>query len=209
MYNLAEIILQKGIDMKKNLLASLIVAGFVLLGTGCSTMHMGWTAMTGQSKLDDGAMKAYDDMFTSVVEYGDPARAMMNEYEVQEDVSNEEVIESIKALAEEYNMRVVGDTKMFTIPDAKPDEVKFVENVSLCSLYIAKKFLNHSRYFGGFMPCRIMLVEYGNGKRYLITMDLTLAIHGGYPLPEEMLKLATQVDTAMREIPKRAAEADF
>jgi len=195
--------------MKKSLLTALIAIGFAFFASGCSTMHMGWTAMTGQHKLDDGAMKAYDDMFSEVVENGDPAKAMMKEYKVNEDVSNEDVVESIKALAEEYNMRIVGDTKMFNIPDAKDDEVKFVENVSLCSLYIAKKFLAHSRYFGGFMPCRIMLVEYGNGDRYLITMDLTLAIHGGYPLPEEMLELATKVKTAMEEIPARAAEGDF
>ncbi|WP_297443544.1 DUF302 domain-containing protein [Sulfurimonas sp.] len=195
--------------MVKNLITAVLAAGVMMLVSGCSTMHMGWTAVTGQHKLDDGAMKAYDDMFTEVMKNGDPARAMMNEYEVSEDVSNEDVVESIKALAEEYNMRVTGDTKMFTIPDAKPNEVKYVENLSMCSLYIAKKFLNHSRYFGGFMPCRIMLVEYGNGKRYLITMDLTLAIHGGYPLPPEMLKLATQVKTAMEEIPARAAKGDF
>ncbi len=195
--------------MKKSIMTALMALGLAFFASGCSTMHMGWTAVTGQHKLDDGAMKAYDEMFTSVVENGDPARAMMKEYKVAEDVENEDVIDSIKALAEEYNMRIVGDTKMFTIPDAKPDEVKFVENVSLCSLYIAKKFLNHSRYFGGFMPCRIMLVEYGNGDRYLITMDLTLAIHGGYPLPKEMLELATQVKTAMEEIPARAAKGDF
>jgi uncharacterized protein (DUF302 family) len=193
----------------KKLVLGLSALTIMLFMSGCSTMHMGWTAVTGQHKLDDGAMKAYDDMFTSVVEHGDPARAMMNEYKVSEDVSNEDVIESIKALAEEYNMRVTGDTKMFTIPDAKADQVKYVENVSMCSLYIAKKFLNHSRYFGGFMPCRIMLVEYGNGDRYLITMDLTLAIHGGYPLPPEMLKLATHVQEAMVEIPSRAAKGDF
>ena len=195
--------------MKRIIFQGLVAALFALLITGCSTMHMGWTAITGQSKLDDGAMKAYDDMFTSVVKYGDPARAMMKEFKVQDDVENADVIESIKALAEEYNMRVVGDTKMFTIPNAKPDEVKFVENVSLCSLYIAKKFLNYSRYFGGFMPCRFMFVEYGNGDRYLITMDLTLAIHGGYPLPPEMAKLAGEVQKAMIEIPERAAKGDF
>jgi uncharacterized protein (DUF302 family) len=195
--------------MKKSFLTALMAVGLAFFASGCSTMHMGWTAVTGQHKLDDGAMKAYDDMFTSVVEYGDPAKAMMKEFKIADDVPNEDVIESIKALAEEYNMRVVGDTKMFNIPDAKPTQVKFVENVSLCSLYIAKKFLNHSRYFGGFMPCRIMLVEYGNGDRYLITMDLTLAIHGGYPLPPEMLKLATEVQKAMDEIPARAAEGDF
>jgi uncharacterized protein (DUF302 family) len=195
--------------MKRNLLSVLMAVSLGFFASGCSTMHMGWEAVTGQHKLDDGAMKAFDDMFTEVVDSGDPAKAMMNEYKVSEDVENADVIESIKALAEEYNMRVVGDTKMFTIPNAKPDEVKFVENVSLCSLYIAKKFLNHSRYFGGFMPCRIMLVEYGNGDRYLITMDLTLAIHGGYPLPPEMLKLATKVQKAMEEIPSRAAQGDF
>jgi uncharacterized protein (DUF302 family) len=193
--------------MRKIITAALL--GVILFSTGCSTMHMGWTAMTGQHKLDDGAMDAFDAMFSEVVESGDPAKAMMNEYKVNDDVTNEDVIESIKALAEEYNMRIVGDTKMFNIPDAKADEVKFVENVSLCSLFIAKKFLNHSRYFGGFMPCRIMLVEYGDGRRYLITMDLTLAIHGGYPLPPEMLELASKVKEAMQEIPARAAEGDF
>jgi hypothetical protein len=54
-----------------------------------------------------------------------------------------------------------------------------------------------------------MLVEYGNGDRYLITMDLTLAIHGGFPLKPEMLELATKVQKAMTEIPARAAEGDF
>jgi uncharacterized protein (DUF302 family) len=172
-------------------------------------MHMGWTAVTQQHKLDSGAMDAYDKLFTDVAKNGDPAKAMMNEYPISEDVDNADVIESIKALAEEYNMRIVGDTKMFTIKDAKPKQVKFVENVSLCSLHIAKVFLNHSRYFGGFMPCRIMLVEYGDGSRYLITMNLELAIHGGYPLPPEMLKLASHVQKAMTEIPARAAKGDF
>jgi uncharacterized protein (DUF302 family) len=182
-----------------------------LIGAIMLVVMIGAYAKFGSSvsKLDSGAMPAFMSMFESVLKDGDPAKAMMKEYAIEEDVSNEDVVESIKALAEEYNMRVVGDTKMFTIADAKPNQVKFVENVSLCSLYIAKKFLNHSRYFGGFMPCRIMLVEYGNGKRYLITMDLTLAIHGGFPLDKEMLKLATKVQKAMDEIPARAAKGDF
>ena len=183
--------------------------GFAMFISGCSTMHMGWTAMTGQHKLDDKAMDAYDDMFTKVVEYGDPARAMMKEYKVAEDISGDDVKESITALAEEYNMRVTNYVKMFTKEDAKPNEVKEARIWSLCSLHIAKIFLNYSRYFGGFMPCRIMYVQYGNGDAYLITMDLTLAIHGGYPLPPEMLKLAQQVKTTMEEIPARAASGDF
>ena len=161
------------------------------------------------AKLDSGAMPAFMDMFEKVLKDGDPAKAMMKEYKVSEDVEDEDVAESIKALAEEYNMRITGDVKMFNKEDAKPDEVKHARIFSLCSLHIAKIFLNHSRYFGGFMPCRIMLVEYGNGERYLVTMDLTLAIHGGFPLGKEMLDLATNVQKAMTEIPERAAKGDF
>jgi uncharacterized protein (DUF302 family) len=195
--------------MRKRIITALLAMGIAFFATGCSTMHMGWTAVTGQHKLDDGAMDAYDAMFTEVVEYGDPARAMMNEYKVAEDITGDDVKESITALAEEYNMRVTGYVKMFTKEDAKPNEVKEARIWSLCSLHIAKVFLNYSRYFGGFMPCRIMYVEYGNGDAYLITMDLTLAIHGGYPLPQEMAELAAKVKVAMEEIPARAANGDF
>ena len=193
----------------KKLLLGLSLFAVMAFMSGCATTHMGWTAVTGQHKLDDGAMKAYDDMFSEVVENGDPAKSMMKEFKVGEDVTGDDVKESVSALAEEYNMRVTGYVKMFTKEDAKPDEVKEARIWSLCSLHIAKVFLNHSRYFGGFMPCRIMYVQYGNGDAYLITMDLTLAIHGGYPLPPEMLNLATKVDKAMTEIPARAAEGDF
>ncbi len=193
----------------KKIILGLSVLAVMMLTSGCSTVHMGWTAVMGQHKLDDGAMAAYDDMFTEVVKDGDPAKAMMKEFKVAEDVSGDDVKESITALAEEYNMRLTGYVKMFTKKDAKPNEVKEARIYSLCSLYIAKVFLNHSRYFGGFMPCRVMYVQYGNGDAYLITMNLRLAIHGGYPLPPKMLKLATQVEKAMTEIPKRAASGDF
>ena len=193
----------------RKIILGLSVLAVMMFTSGCSTMHMGWTAVTSQHKLDDGAMPAYDAMFTKVAKYGDPARAMMKEYPVAEDVTGDDVKESIAALAEDYNMRQTGYVKMFTKKDAKPNEVKEARIWSLCSLHIAKIFLNHSRYFGGFMPCRIMYVQYGNGKAYLITMDLNLAIHGGYPLPPEMGKLAAKVKTAMEEIPAKAAQGDF
>jgi uncharacterized protein (DUF302 family) len=98
---------------------------------------------------------------------------------------------------------------MYTNDDAAAEEVKHARIFSLCSLPIAKVFLNYSRWYGGFMPCRIMLVEYGNGDRFLVAMDMTLAIHGGRPLPDDMLEMALTVKTAMEEIPARAAKGDF
>jgi uncharacterized protein (DUF302 family) len=195
--------------MIKRLITAAVAAGVMMLMSGCATMHMGWTAVTSQHKLDPGAMPAYDDMFTKVAKYGDPARAMMKEWKVEEGVSGDDVKESIAALTEEYNMRLTNYVKMYTKEDAKPNEVKEARIWSLCNLTTAKVFLNYSRYYGGFMPCRIMYVEYGNGDAYLISMDMTLAIHGGYPLPPKMLESAEKVKVAMEEIPARAAQGDF
>ena len=192
--------------MIKNILAAIGAVAVI----GAIVMFGKFGGMMGNvSKLDQGALPAYMDMFNKVLKDGDPAKAMMNQYKVAEDVTGDDLKDIIQGLAEEYNMRVTGYVKMFTKEDAKPDEVKEARIWSLCSLHIAKIFLNHSRFFGGFMPCRIMYVQYGNGDAYLITMDLTLAIHGGYPLPPKMLELATKVKKAMTEIPSRAAQGDF
>lgn len=189
--------------MLKNILA--FIGAIVLIGVIAAAVMFGNAA----SKLDPGAMPAYMNMFDKVLKDGDPAKAMMLDFVVDEDVTNEDVAESVHALAEEYNMRITGDIRMYTKEDAADEEVKHARIFSLCSLHIAKIFLNHSRYFGGFMPCRIILVEYGNGERRLVTMDMTLAIFGGHSLPDEMLELGLSVKKAMEEIPARAAQGDF
>ena len=193
----------------RKIILGLSVLAVMMFTSGCSTMHMGWTAVTKQHTLDDGAMPAYDAMFTKVAKYGDPARAMMKEWKVDEGITGDDVKESIAALTEEYNMRLTGYVKMYTKKDAKPHEVKEARIWSLCNLTTAKVFLNYSRYYGGFMPCRIMYVQYGNGDAYLISMDMTLAIHGGHTLPPKMFKMATLVQKAMEGIPERAAHGDF
>jgi len=192
--------------MLKNILAAVgVIAIAAVIG-----MYAKFGGMISKAQqLDGEALPAYMAMFEKVVENGDAARAMMNEWKINEDVSNDDASESIKTLAEEYNMRITGDVKMYTKDDAAAEEVKHARIFSLCSLPIAKVFLNYSRWYGGFMPCRIMLVEYGNGDRFLVAMDMTLAIHGGYPLPPDMLEMALTVKKAMEEIPERAAKGDF
>jgi uncharacterized protein (DUF302 family) len=71
--------------------------------------------------------------------------------------------------------------------------------------------LDHSRYYGGFMPCRVIYVEYGNGERYLISMDMTLAIYGGTDkkkIDPELFQDMLDVKKAMEEIPAMAASGE-
>lgn len=179
-----------------------------MLFSGCTMMKMGTTFMGFESETQE----AYAKMMGTIGETGDPAQAMMLEFKVDPDLEEEEVIESINSVALEYNMMVVGEKNMFNLPDAKPQEVKHARIIELCSLSVAKKMFNHSRYYGGFMPCRIVLVEYGNGERYLITMDMTLALYGGTdkkPINDDLFNDMLRIKEAMTKIPERAAKGDF
>jgi hypothetical protein len=192
--------------MIKNILA--FIGALVLIAVIGGYAKFGGMA-SKVAGLDSGALPAYMDMFAKVLKDGDPAKAMMKEWKVDEGISGDDVKESITALTEEYNMRLTGYVKMYTKPDAAPDEVKEARIWSLCNLTTAKVFLNHSRWYGGFMPCRIMYVQYGNGDAYLVSMDMALAIYGGNPLPKEMLEAALKVKEAMEKVPERAAKGDF
>jgi len=84
-------------------------------------------------------------------------------------------------------------------------------NLTFRALSIAKKMLNHSRYYGGFMPCRVIFVEYGDGRRYLISMDMTLALYGGTdkkPINKDLFEDMLAVKKAMEEIPAKAAAGE-
>ncbi|OIP56005.1 MAG: DUF302 domain-containing protein [Helicobacteraceae bacterium CG2_30_36_10] len=194
--------------MMRRLSLGISVALMALLFSGCTMMKMGATFMGFDSETQD----AYAKMMDVIGETGDPAQAMMLEFAVDPDLTEEGLIGSINSIALEYNMMVVGEKNMFNLADAKPEEVKHARVIELCSLKIAKKMLNHSRFYGGFMPCRIILVEYGNGERYLITMDMTLALYGGTdkkPINEDLFSDMLKVKEAMDNIPKRAARGDF
>ena len=175
--------------------------------SGCTMMKMGVTFMGFKSETQE----AYAEMMGTIGKTGDPAQAMMKEWKVADDVTEEDLFDNMKELASEYNMRFVGEKNMFRIKDGKPDQVVHARIGEFCSLSIAKKMLDHSRYYGGFMPCRVMYVEYGNGDRFLISMDMTLALYGGTdkkPIDPGLFEDMLAVKKAMEEIPAKAAAGD-
>lgn len=184
---------------------STILVAFTI--SGCTMMKMGKTFMGFSSETQE----AYAKMMGTIGETGDPAQAMMLEWKVKDDVSEEDVFEAMKMYAAEYNMRFVGEKNMFRIKDPKPDQVAHARIGEFCSLSVAKKMLDHSRYYGGFMPCRVIYVEYGDGRRYLVSMDMTLALYGGTdkkPIDPALFKDMLNVKKAMEEIPRMAAAGE-
>ena len=187
----------------------LAIAAFVMASSfsGCTMMKMGTAYMGFPTEAQD----AYAEMMDKLAETGDPAQAFMKEWKVADDVTEEDVFEAMKEYAGEYNMRYVGEKNMFRIKDPKPNQVAHARIGEFCSLTIAKKMLDHSRYYGGFMPCRVIYVEYGNGDRYLVSMDMTLAIYGGTdkkPISADLFEDMLAVKKAMEDIPRMAASGE-
>lgn len=202
----------------KNKIALLITSfATVFMMSGCTMTKMGITFMGFDSKTQ----QAYADMMGIIGETGDPAQAMMKEWLITDaDLTEEDIWDEMKDLAGEYNMRFVGEKNMFRLLDKEVKNYKaagYKEIVvhariaELCSLSIAKEMLNHSRFYGGFMPCRVMYVEYEDGRRYLISMDMSLALYGGTdakPINPGLMEKMEQVKLAMEEIPSKAAGYD-
>jgi hypothetical protein len=195
--------------MNKTITTVLVALIATFLMTGCGAMKMGKIyTFDFSSETQD----AYLGMMDKLSETGDPAQAMMLEWEITDpELTEEDIFDDMKELAGEYNMRFVGEKNMFRLTEAEnptPEKVVHARIAEFCSLSIAKKMLNHSRYYGGFMPCRVIYVEYGDGRRYLISMDMTLAIYGGSdvkPINAELLEDMLNVKKAMEEIPALAA----
>jgi len=202
--------------MKKTIVMSIaaLVTAFVM--SGCTMVKMG-VAYVG---FPSEAQEAYAEMMAQLSETGDPAQAMMKEWQITDpELTEEDIFDEMKDLAGEYNMRYVGEKNMFNLLDVereafekdgipKSEQIVHARIGEFCSLIIAKKMFNHSRYYGGFMPCRVVYVEYGDGRRYLISMDMTLAIFGGTdkkPISPELLEDMINVKKAMEEIPMKAA----
>ena len=166
------------------------------------------------TKLDSGALPEYMKMFDKVLTTGDPAKGMVRrvKMKIPEGMTKAEAFENaleiMDSVAEEHGLAMVDQKTM-------PRGGKLFKNGGLlthirsyCSPGIADKFLNHSREFIGFMPCRIGFIEEPNGDIYIYTMSMELLINGGYPLSPKMLALANEVRSGMYEMMEKAAAGE-
>ncbi len=187
------------------LIGLIVVAGLVFA-------FIKFGSVAGKAKaLDPQAMGLYMKMFNGVLATGNSAEAMVRKVKVDKDVENDDIKDAIENIASDGNMQLVGDVTMFDGAPLKEGgpKTKYTRIFSLCSRPIAQKFLNYSMAYGAFMPCRIMLQEDDNGDRWLYTMDMGLMIHGGKPLPDDMLKMAEQVRDTIYACMDKAAKGDF
>ena len=194
--------------MIKNILA--LIGTLVVLGMIFAFAKFGGK-ISQVKQLDPNAMGLYMNMFGTVLETGNSAKGMVRAVKIEDDVTVDDVVEAMKAIAEENNMLQVGDTIMFdgSPIDASGKKTKYTRILSYCSRTIAQKFLNFSPEFGAFMPCRIIIRENDKGEKWMYTMALDLMISGGKTLPPDMLKMANHVKSTMYRMLEDGAKGDF
>jgi uncharacterized protein (DUF302 family) len=160
--------------------------------------------------FDPGFVPVYSNFAATLLETGDPGSAMMWSEPVQEGLSTDDVIESLKSLATTNNLLFVGESPFYQQVEAVTGEdYRYVNFLSFCDAQVGKMMLEYRNHYSGFMPCRIALVEDRDGKLWLYSMNLDFMIYGGRELPAELKQAAIDVRDTLRTIIQGAAAGEF
>ncbi len=160
--------------------------------------------------FDPRFLDVYGEFAGELLRTGDPGVSMMWAVPVEEGLSTEDVIESMKSLATAKNFLFVGESPFYKQIEAMTGEpYRYVNFLSFCDARVGRQMLEYHDHYSGFMPCRIALVEDNSGRLWLYSMNLDLMIHGGKELPDDLKTAAIGVRDTIRSIMEGAAAGEF
>ncbi len=169
-----------------------------------------WKYKTAFDGFDPKAMAVYQKMGDQLVDSGNAAAATVWKAKVAEGLTFEEVDESIKSIANERNIKGVGELPLGDQVAAMTGKPwRKLQIYLYCNPLTAAKMIEHDLAYAAYLPCRVSLVEDETGQLWIYTLDMDMMIYGGKTLPPELLKEALEVKDIMQDILKRAAEGDF
>ena len=162
------------------------------------------------AEFDEKAADTYIAMFNQVLETGNAAEATVWKSLVSEDLSPEDVDETIKFVANEHNIKNVGELPLYKQVEAMSGQpYRFVKIYMFCNAMTAAQMLDYSDAFAAYLPCRLSLVEDKQGRLWIYTLNMDPMIHGGKPLPPELKAEAIKVKEIMLDVLDRGSKGDF
>ena len=169
-----------------------------------------WKYKTAFDGFDPKAFGVYQKMGDQLVDSGNAAAATVWKAKVAEGLTFEEVDESIKSIANERNIKGVGELPLGDQVAAMTGKPwRKLQIYLYCNPLTAAKMIEHDLAYAAYLPCRVSLVEDETGQLWIYTLDMDMMIYGGKTLPPELLEEALNVKDIMQDILKRAAEGDF
>ena len=162
------------------------------------------------NEFDDKAMETYQSLFRNILDTGNAAEATVWKIPVSEGLKASDVEEVMKFVANEHNIKNVGELPLYKQVEAitgKP--YRFMKIYMFCNALTASKMVAYSDAFSAYLPCRVTLLEDKTGKLWLYSLNMDLMIHGGMPLPDELKKEALNVKKIILDIMNRGAKGEF
>jgi len=188
----------------RNLLA---VIGFLsIVAVGVLYLRVG----SHLAEFDPKFPAIYAEFASRLIETGDPGVAMMWAIPVEEGLSPNDVIESMKSIAVSRDLLFVGESPFYKQIEAiTGEEYRYVNFLSFCDARVGRQMLEYRNEYSGFMPCRIALVEDKEGRLTLYSMNLDMMIHGGRELPDDLKQSSLKVRDTILAIMEGGAAGEF
>jgi uncharacterized protein (DUF302 family) len=172
----------------------------------------GFVYVAGMEKVRDFDPKASEVLteFAQRFIESDLATAAVMRIPVDEGLSVEDVVDSMKLRANLRNIKLVGEKPLHMQIEAivgKPQPYSGI--FEFCDALTAQKMLEYNYDYIAFMPCRIALFDDGSGKLWLATMNMDLLIHGGKELEGGLKEKAIAIREGLYDIMQAGAAGDL
>lgn len=160
--------------------------------------------------FDEKAPDVYAEMAAKLLETGNAAEATVWKVDVEDGLTVEDVEETMKFVANEHNIKNVGELPLSGQIEAMTGEpFRFLKIYMFCNALTAAQMLEYNDAYSAYLPCRISLVEDKTGKLHLYSLNMDAMIHGGRPLPAELKDEAENVKKIILDIMNRGATGEF
>ncbi len=194
-------------NIVKNLLALIGLIAVILAALAIPTMYSMSSQFNG---FDAKAMETYKNMMDKLIETGSAAEATVWKVKVKKGLSAADVEETMKIVANEHNIKNVGELPLYKQVEAMTEKpYRFVKIYMFCNAMTAALMLDYNDAYSAYLPCRVTLVEDKNKQLWIYSLNMDAMIYGGKILPPELKKEAIKVKTIILDIMNRGAAGDF
>jgi uncharacterized protein (DUF302 family) len=160
--------------------------------------------------FEDKAAGYYLETMEKLLQTGSMAEATVWKVPVADGLSPDDVEEAMKSVANEHNIKNVGELPLYKEIEAmggKP--YRYVKIFMFCNAMTASRMIDYSDAFSAYLPCRVSLIEDKSGKLWIYSLNMDGMIYGGKPLPPALKAEAEGVKETILDIMKRGASGEF
>lgn len=132
----------------------------------------------------------------------------MQVWQIDEGVSVQDAVESMKLRANLLNFMLVSDLPLSEQVKAMGHEANYMRILAFCDALIANEMVQYNVIFAGFLPCRIAVVEDDEGRGWITTMNMDMMLYA-VDLTPELEPLARRVRDIIYEIVEAGVSGEF